>query len=58
MIAREGRARPRRRWRGADTGVQQETQIEGLQADIKKLQGTEHNQRQEYEAFLQALDVE
>jgi hypothetical protein len=37
---------------------QQETQIEALQADIKKLQGTEHNQRKEYEAFLNSLDVE
>jgi septal ring factor EnvC (AmiA/AmiB activator) len=36
----------------------QETQIEALQADIKKLQGTEHNQRKEYEAFLNSLDVE
>jgi hypothetical protein len=37
---------------------QQETQIEALQADVKKLQGTEHNQRKEYEAFLASLDVE
>jgi hypothetical protein len=37
---------------------QQETQIESLQADIKKLQGTEHNQRKEFENFLNNLDVE
>jgi hypothetical protein len=37
---------------------QQESQIEALQAEIKKLQATEHQQRKEYEAFLQALDVE
>jgi hypothetical protein len=37
---------------------QQETQIESLQADIKKLQGTEHNQRKEFENFLDNLDVE
>jgi hypothetical protein len=37
---------------------QQETQIEQLQADIKKLQATEHNQRKEFEAFLTHLDVE
>jgi hypothetical protein len=37
---------------------QQETEIEKLQADIKKLQGTEHNQRKEYENFLANLSVE
>jgi hypothetical protein len=37
---------------------QQETQIESLQADIKKLQGTEHNQRKEFDNFLNNLDVE
>jgi hypothetical protein len=37
---------------------QQETQIEALQADVKKLQATEHNQRKEHEAFLSNLDVE
>ena len=37
---------------------QQETQIEALQADIKKLQATEHQQRKEFEAFLTNLDVE
>jgi septal ring factor EnvC (AmiA/AmiB activator) len=37
---------------------QQETEIEKLQADLKKLQGTEHNQRKEYENFLANLSVE
>jgi hypothetical protein len=37
---------------------QQESQIEALQADIKKLQATEHQQRKEFEAFLTNLDVE
>jgi hypothetical protein len=37
---------------------QQETEIEKLQADLKKLQGTEHNQRTEYENFLANLTVE
>src|SRR5262249_35924723 len=31
---------------------QQETQIEKYQADIKKLQTTEHRQRKEFEDFL------
>jgi hypothetical protein len=37
---------------------QQETDIEKLQADLKKLQGTEHNQRTEYETFLANLSVD
>jgi hypothetical protein len=37
---------------------QQETEIEQLQSAIKKLQGTEHSQRKEYEAFLATLTVE
>jgi hypothetical protein len=37
---------------------QQESQIEQLQADLKKLQATEHAQRKEFEAFLTNLDVE
>jgi hypothetical protein len=37
---------------------QQETEIEKLQADLKKLQTTEHNQRKEYENFLANLSVE
>jgi hypothetical protein len=36
----------------------QETQIEKYQADIKKLQGVEHNQKKEFEAFLNNLNVE
>ncbi len=36
----------------------QETQIEKLQAEIQKLQEAEHAQRQEYEAFLNGLNVE
>ena len=31
---------------------QQETQIEKYQAEIKKLQGTEHQQRKEFDDFL------
>ena len=36
----------------------QETQIEKYQADIKKLQGQEHEKRKEFEAFLAQLNVE
>jgi hypothetical protein len=36
----------------------QETEIEQLQNDIKKLQTTEHQQRKEYETFLANLTVE
>jgi hypothetical protein len=36
----------------------QETQIEKYQADIKKLQGVEHNQKKEFEDFLNNLNVE
>jgi hypothetical protein len=36
----------------------QETEIEKLQADIKKLQDQEHNQRKDYEAYLAELTVE
>src|SRR3954447_2362138 len=36
----------------------QETEIERLQADIKKLQGTEHGQRKEFEDFLGNLSAE
>ncbi|MCS6850747.1 MAG: DUF4139 domain-containing protein [Gemmataceae bacterium] len=37
---------------------QQEIEIEKLQEQIKKLQATEHAQRQEYEAYLMSLEVE
>ena len=37
---------------------QQETQIEKYQADIKKLQGQEHQQRKDFEAYLVGLNVE
>jgi hypothetical protein len=36
----------------------QETEIEGLQDEIKKLQTTEQRERGEYEAYLANLDVE
>ena len=36
----------------------QETEIERLQADVKKLQGVEHNQRKEFEDFLNNLSAE
>ncbi len=36
----------------------QETQIEKYQADVQKLQGTEHAQRKSYEDYLAGLDVE
>jgi hypothetical protein len=37
---------------------EQETQIETYQADIKKLQGVEHNQRREFDDFLAAFTAE
>jgi hypothetical protein len=37
---------------------QQETQIETYQADIKKMQETEHQQQKEFEDFLNNLSVE
>ena len=37
---------------------QQETQIEKYQADIKKLQGTEHHQKKEFEDFLASFTAE
>jgi hypothetical protein len=37
---------------------QQETQIEKYQADIKKLQGVEHNQKKDFEDYLNNLNVE
>src|SRR5262249_11775840 len=37
---------------------EQETVIEKLQAEIKKLQDGEHAQRKEYESFLLSLNVE
>jgi hypothetical protein len=37
---------------------QQETQIEKYQADIKKLQGVEHNQKKEFEDYLNNLNVD
>ncbi|HEY7313437.1 MAG TPA: DUF4139 domain-containing protein, partial [Gemmataceae bacterium] len=37
---------------------EQETQIETYQADIKKLQGVEHNQRKEFDDFLAAFTAE
>src|SRR5262249_53570486 len=37
---------------------EQETQIEGLQAQVKKLQEGEHAQRKEYESFLANLNAE
>ena len=37
---------------------QQETQIEQYQADIKKLQGVEHQQRKEFEDFLANFSAE
>jgi hypothetical protein len=37
---------------------QQETQIEKYQADIKKLQDTEHQQQKEFEDFLAAFSAE
>src|SRR3954454_20318393 len=36
----------------------QETEIEHFQAEIKKLQEAEHQQKKEYDSFLGALDVE
>ena len=36
----------------------QETQIEQYQADIKKLQGTEHNQQKEFEDYLANFSAE
>jgi hypothetical protein len=36
----------------------QETQIENYQADIKKLQGVEHNQKKEFEDYLTNLNAE
>ncbi len=35
----------------------QETEIENLQSKVQKLQEAEHTQREEYEAFLNGLDV-
>ena len=37
---------------------QQETQIEKYQADIKKMQETEHQQRKEFEDFLANFSAE
>ena len=37
---------------------EQETQIEKYQADIKKLQGTEHQQQKEFEDFLANFSAE
>ena len=37
---------------------QQETEIEKYQADIKKLQATEHNQKKELEDFLAAFNAD
>jgi hypothetical protein len=37
---------------------EQETQIEKYQADVKKLQGLEHNQKKEFEDFLAAFNAE
>jgi len=37
---------------------EQETQIETYQADIKKLQGTEHNQKKEFDDFLANFSAE
>jgi septal ring factor EnvC (AmiA/AmiB activator) len=37
---------------------QQETQIEQYQADIKKLQATEHNQKKEFEDYLANFSAE
>jgi hypothetical protein len=37
---------------------QQETQIEEYQADIKKLQGVEHNQKKEFDDFLANFSAE
>jgi hypothetical protein len=37
---------------------QQETQIEQYQADIKKLQGVEHNQKKEFEDYLANFSAE
>ena len=36
----------------------QQTEIEQLQADIKKLQDTEYAQRKSFESYLGSLDVE
>jgi hypothetical protein len=36
----------------------QETQIEKYQADVKRLQGVEHNQKKEFEDFLNNLNAE
>ena len=36
----------------------QETQIEKYQADIKKLQGTQHNQQKEFDDFLANFSAE
>jgi hypothetical protein len=38
--------------------VGRETQIEKYQADIKKLQATEHQQRKEFEDFLAGFSAE
>jgi hypothetical protein len=37
---------------------EQETQIETYQADIKKLQGTEHNQKKEFDDFFAHFTAE
>ena len=37
---------------------EQETQIEKYQVDIKKLQGTEHTRRKEFEDFLANFSAE
>ena len=37
---------------------EQETEIEQLQETIKKLQGTEFNQRKEFENYLGGLNLE
>jgi hypothetical protein len=41
-----------------DKFEKQEGEIEEMQASVKKLQETEHTQRQEYENYLAGLDVE
>ena len=41
-----------------DKFEKQEGEIEEMQASVKKLQETELKQRQEYETYLGALDVE
>jgi len=37
---------------------QQETEIEKYQADVKKLQGTEHEQKKAFDDFLVRFSVE